>query len=73
LRHAKENARILEAVSLRLAGLSALALHLMSRAQLREFMALFVIGSALTAAVFFLALWLLPDQPFTTFLFPRFP
>jgi len=36
-------------------------------------MALFVIGSALTAAVLFLALWLLPDQPFTTFLFPRFP
>jgi hypothetical protein len=30
----------------------------MSRAQLREFMALFVVGSALTVAVFFLALWL---------------
>src|SRR5262245_62341958 len=45
----------------------------MSRAQLRELMALFVIGSALTVAVFFLALWLLPDKPFTTFLFPRFP
>jgi hypothetical protein len=73
LRHAKENARILEAIFLRLAGLSALALHVMSRAQLREFMALFVIGSALTVAVFFLALWLLPDKPFTTFLFPRFP
>jgi type II secretory pathway component PulM len=73
LRHAKENARVLEAVSLRLAGLSALALHLMSRAQLREFMALFAIGSALTVVVFFLALWLLPDKPFTTFLFPRFP
>jgi len=36
-------------------------------------MALFAIGSALTVAVFFLALWLLPDKPFTTFLFPRFP
>ena len=56
----------------RLAGL-ALALHLMSRAQLRELTALFVIGSALTVAVFFLALWLLPDQPFTAFPFPRFP
>ena len=51
----------------------ALALHLMSRAQLRELTALFVIGSALTVAVFFLALWLLPDQPFTAFPFPRFP
>ena len=49
------------------------ALHLMSRAQLRELTALFVIGSALTVAVFFLALWLLPDQPFTAFPFPRFP
>jgi hypothetical protein len=36
-------------------------------------MALFVIGSAMTVVVFFLALWLLPDKPFTTFLFPRFP
>jgi hypothetical protein len=45
----------------------------MSRAQLREFMALFVIGSALTVAVFFLAPWLMPDQPFTPFLLPRFP
>jgi hypothetical protein len=43
----------------------------MSRAQLREFMALFVIGSALTVAVFFLALWLLPEQPFIFFSFPR--
>jgi hypothetical protein len=34
---------------------------------------LFVIGSALTVAVFFLALWLQPWQPFTAFLFPRFP
>jgi len=50
-----------------------LALHLMSRAQLRELTALFVIGSTLTVAVFFLALWLLPDQPFTAFPFPRFP
>jgi hypothetical protein len=33
-------------------------------------MALFVIGSALTVAVFFLALWLLPDKPFTTLSFP---
>jgi hypothetical protein len=73
LHRAKENARVLEAVSLRLAGLSALVLRVMSRAQLREFMALFVIGSALSVAVFFLALWLLPDKPFTTFLFPRFP
>ena len=44
-----------------------------SRAQLREFMALFVIGSALTVAVFFLALWLLPEQPFTPSLFQRIP
>jgi hypothetical protein len=73
LHRAKENARILEAVCLRLAGLSALVLHVMSRAQLREFMALFVIGSALTVAVFFLALWLMPEQPFTPFLLPRFP
>jgi hypothetical protein len=36
-------------------------------------MVLFVVGSALTIAVFFLALWLLPLQPFTPFLFPRFP
>jgi hypothetical protein len=45
----------------------------MSRAQLTEFMALFVVGSALTVAVFFLALWLLPEQPFIPFHFPRFP
>ena len=45
----------------------------MSRAQLRDFMALFVVGSALTVAVFFLALWLLPEQPFIPFSFPRFP
>jgi hypothetical protein len=29
---------------------------------------LFVIGSALTVAVFFLALWLEPWEPFTAFL-----
>jgi hypothetical protein len=73
LHRAKENARVLEAVSLRLADLTALVLHVMSRAQLREFMLLFVIGSALTLAVFFLALWLLPFQTFTPFPFPRFP
>jgi hypothetical protein len=39
----------------------------MSRAQLREFMALFVAGSAVTVAAFFLALWLLPEQPFVPF------
>jgi hypothetical protein len=38
----------------------ALALHVMSRARLREFVVLCAIGSALTLAVFFLALWLLP-------------
>jgi hypothetical protein len=36
-------------------------LHVMSRARLRELMVLFVVGSALTLAVFFLALFLLPD------------
>jgi hypothetical protein len=36
-------------------------------------MLLFVIGSALTVAVFFLALWLLPFQTFTPVSFPRFP
>jgi len=34
---------------------AALALHVMSRAQLTELMVLFVVGSALTLAVFFLA------------------
>jgi hypothetical protein len=63
----------LEAVSLRLVGVSALVLHVMSRAQLREVMLLFVIGSALTVAVFFLALWLLPFQTFSPVSFPRFP
>ena len=52
---------------------AALVLHVMSRAQLRELMVLFLVGSALTLAVFFLALWLMPEQPFTPFLLPRFP
>jgi hypothetical protein len=45
----------------------------MNPAQLREFMALFAIGSALAVAMLFFALWLAPLQPFTPFLFPRFP
>jgi hypothetical protein len=45
----------------------------MSRAQLRELMVLFVVGSTLTLAVFFLALWLLPFERFPPFSFPRFP
>jgi len=36
-------------------------------------MALFVVGSAVTVAAFFLALWLLPEQPFSPFQFPRLP
>jgi hypothetical protein len=48
----------------------ALALHVMSRARLRELVTLFVIGSALTLAVFFFERWLWPLRPFTTFLFP---
>jgi len=52
---------------------AALVLHIMSRVQLREFMALFVVGWALTLAVFFLALLLLPFETFTPFPFPRFP
>jgi hypothetical protein len=44
-----------------------------SRAQLKEVMALFVIGSALTVAVFFLALWLLPFDRSPPFSFPKFP
>jgi hypothetical protein len=39
----------------------------------RELMVLFVVGSALTLAVFFLALLLLPFETFTPFPFPRFP
>jgi hypothetical protein len=34
---------------------------------------LFAIGSALTLAVFFLALFLLPFETFTPSRFPRFP
>jgi hypothetical protein len=52
---------------------AALVFHVMSRAQLRELMVLFVVGSALTLAVFFLALFLLPFETFTPFPFPRFP
>jgi hypothetical protein len=52
---------------------AALVLHVMSRAQLRELMVLCAVGSALTLAVFFLALWLLPFETFTPFPFPRFP
>jgi hypothetical protein len=50
-----------------------LALQVMSRAQLRELMVLFVVSSTLTLAVFFLALLLLPFETFTPFSFPRFP
>jgi hypothetical protein len=49
---------------------TALALHVMSRAQLTELMVLFVVGSALTLAVFFLALWLCRLRGFLRFL-PR--
>jgi hypothetical protein len=52
---------------------AALALHIMSRARLSELMVLFAISSALTLAVFFLALWLLPFETFTPFPLPRFP
>jgi hypothetical protein len=48
-------------------------LHVMSCVQLRELMVLFVVGSALTLAVFFLALLLLPFETFTPVPFPRFP
>ena len=51
---------------------AALALHVMSRAP-TELMVLFVVGSALTLAVFFLALWLLPFERFPPFSSPRFP
>src|SRR5262249_29778375 len=43
------------------------------RAPLRELMVLFGIGSVVTLAVFYLALWLLPFGVFTPFSFPRFP
>jgi hypothetical protein len=36
-------------------------------------MVLFAVGSVLTLAVFFLALWLLPFERFPPFSFPRFP
>ena len=52
---------------------AALALHVMSRAQLRELMVLYVVCSTLTLAIFFLALLLLPFETFTPFPFPRFP
>jgi hypothetical protein len=52
---------------------AALVLHVMSRAQLRELMVLFVVSSTLTLAVFFLALLLLPFETFPLFFFPRFP
>jgi len=52
---------------------AALVFHVMSRAQLRELMVLFVVCSTLTLAVFFLALLLLPFETFNPFSFPRFP
>jgi hypothetical protein len=52
---------------------ASLAFHVMSRAQLRELMALFVVGLTLTLAVFFLALLLLPFETFNPSSFPRFP
>jgi hypothetical protein len=52
---------------------ASLALHVMSRAQLRELIVLLVVSSTLTLAVFFLALLLLPFETFTPFSFPRFP
>jgi hypothetical protein len=48
-------------------------LRVMSHAQLRELVVLFAISSALTLAVFFLALWLLPFERFPPFSSPRFP
>jgi hypothetical protein len=56
-----------------IAGARISRLFVMDRARLRELIVLFVIGSALTLAVFFLALWLLPFETFTPFPFPRFP
>jgi hypothetical protein len=56
-----------------IAGACISRLLVMDRARLRELIVLFVIGSALTLAVFFLALWLLPFETFTPFPFPRFP
>jgi len=45
----------------------------MSRAQIRELVALLAVGSTLTVVVFFLALWLLPFERFPIFSVPRFP
>jgi len=42
-------------------------------ARLRELVVLLGIGSVVTLAVFYLALWLLPFGAFTPFPFPRFP
>jgi hypothetical protein len=53
-----------------IAGARILRLLVMDRARLRELIVLFVIGSALTLAVFFLALWLLPFETFTPFSLP---
>jgi hypothetical protein len=43
------------------------------RARLRELVLLFGIGSVVTLAAFFLALWVLRFETFTPFPFPRFP
>ena len=53
--------------------MSACHVRVMSHAQLRELVVLFAISSALTLAVFFLALLLLPFETFTPVPFPRFP
>jgi hypothetical protein len=45
----------------------------MSRAELREIGVLFAVCSALTLAVFFLALWLLPFEIILPSSFPKFP
>jgi hypothetical protein len=43
------------------------------RARLRELVVLFGIGSVVSLAAFFLALWVLRFETFTPFPFPRFP
>ena len=43
------------------------------RAQIREFVVLFGIGSVVSLAAFFLTLWVLRFETFTPFPFPRFP
>ena len=53
--------------------MSACDVRVMSHAQLRELVVLFAISSALTLAVFFLALWLLPFERLPPFSSPRFP